>query len=195
MNRFVKDMLMSRYSDHSKSSPYAAHMGNDYGYDGARRDMRRSDRAYADYGYDRHYEYPVQHPDYRGYDMRRTRDYRDYGDGHQTEYGKMTREDIETWKKSLQNSDGTHGEHFRKEQIEQVARNMGINMSQFGNPDVFAMAVNMMYADYCAAAKKFGVDRLEYYVELAKAFLHDKDFKGEPEEKLWLYYKCIAEED
>lgn len=33
----------------------------------------------------------------------------------------------------------------------------------------------------------------KYY--LAKAFLDDKDFDGEPEEKLYLYYKCIVEKE
>lgn len=195
MNKFVKDMLMSRYSRDNKSSRDMYDSRRDYRYDGAGYDMRRSDRAYSehpDYMRDRHYEYPIQHPDYRGYDMRMDRNYRD---GHETEYGKMTHEDLEHWKKSLQNSDGTQGGHFRKEQVEQAARNMGINMSHFGNPDVFTMAVNMVYADYCAVAKKYGIDRLEYYIDHAKAFLMDKDFHGQPEEKLWLYYKCIAESE
>ena len=198
MSRFVKDMLMRQYSDRAKSVPYAANTGYDHSYDRAGYDMRGNDyaRRQSDYAMrDRHYEYPVQYPDYRGYDMRSGRDMRDYYDGHKTEYGKMSHEDFENWKKALQNSDGTQGEHFRKDQVEQTVRNMGINLIQYGGPEVFTMAVNMMYADYCAVAKKFGVDRLEYYAELAKAFLHDKDFKGEPEEKLWLYYKCIAEQD
>ena len=42
------------------------------------------------------------------------------------------------------------------------------------------------------SAKKYGVDRPEYYADLAKAFLHDKDYKGKPEEKLWYYYNCIV---
>ena len=191
MNRFVKDMLMSRYS-RDKSSDYAR---RDYRYDSAGYDMRGSDyaRRQSDYAMrDRHYEYPIQHPDYRDYAMRHERD---YYDGHDVEYGKMTREDLEHWKKSLQNSDGSHGEHFRKEQVEQTARNMGINIAHYGNPDVFTMAVNMAYADYCAVAKKYGIDRIEYYIDHAKAFLMDKDFKGKPEEKLWLYYKCIAEQE
>lgn len=32
-------------------------------------------------------------------------------------------------------------------------------------------------------------------LEGAKAFLDDKDFDGEPEEKLYLYYKCIVEKE
>ena len=55
--------------------------------------------------------------------------------------------------------------------------------------------MNMMYSDYCKVAKKYGVDRPEYYADLAKAFLRDKDFDGKPEEKLYIYYKAIVEKD
>ena len=238
-SRFVKDMLMSRYSNDGRN-PYGSRGGyvsnrrprrdrnmgdyddmdyarRDYGYDSARYDMYGSDYANRQSDYDmggRGYERPVQPWDYRGYDMRRNdygedyarggrRDYddydmrggRDYNDYGEMQYGKMTKEDMEKWKKQLQNSDGSKGEHFRKEQVEQMARQMGINAQEMGGIDVFAMAVNMMYADYCAVAKKYGVDRPEYYGELAKAFLNDKDFKGKGEEKLWLYYKCIVEKE
>lgn len=70
-----------------------------------------------------------------------------------------------------------------------------IDIERMGGMDVFCLAVNMMYADYCKVAKKYGVSHIEYYVDLAKAFLEDEDFHGKPEEKLWLYYKCIAESE
>jgi hypothetical protein len=53
----------------------------------------------------------------------------------------------------------------------------------------------MKYSDYCKVAQKYGVDRPEFYADMAKAFLKDKDFHGEPEEKLYLYYKCIVEKE
>lgn len=223
-NKFVKDMLMSRYSRDSRN-PYGSRGGyvvssrgmrrdrgmndyddyamRDYGYDSARYDMRGSDYARRQSDYNMHdmgYEHNIQPWDYRGYD-RRSNDYNDYDydmrnrDYGEVQYGKMSREDMENWKKHLQNSDGSKGEHFRKEQVEQVVKQMGVNLQHFGGIDIFAMAVNMMYADYCAVAKKYGVDRPEYYAELAKAFLDDKDFKGKGEEKLWLYYKCIVEQE
>lgn len=39
----------------------------------------------------------------------------------------------------------------------------------------FFVAMNMRYSDEFEVAKKFGVDRLEYYAELAKSFLTDDD--------------------
>ena len=178
-------------------------------------DYRRGGRDYADYegrdmrrGYDRDYErdYGDYGRDYADYDMRggdygsqdmRGRDYGDYGmdygmrDYGEMEYGKMSHKDIEKWKKHMKNKDGTMGEHFKKDQVMQAARQIGVNPEEYGE-HIFPLVMNMMYSDYCAVAKKFGLDRPDFYAELAKAFLNDKDFGGEPEEKVWLYYQCIA---
>jgi hypothetical protein len=129
--------------------------------------------------------------DMRGRDYGADYDMRDYG---KMEYGKMSHEDIEKWKKHMKNQDGTMGEHFKKEQVMQAARQIGVNPEEYGE-HIFPLVMNMMYSDYCAVAKKFGLDRPDFYAELAKAFLNDKDFGGEPEEKVYLYYKCIAEQE
>ncbi len=211
MNKFVKDMLMaqSRRGGDGRN-PY----GSRGGYVESRRPRR--DRDMEDYGMYRRGGMPPMR-DYDDYDMRgdmrsrdyadyemhdmRGRDYADYGmdygmrDYGEMEYGKLSHKDIENWKKNMKNQDGTMGEHFKKEQVAQYARQVGVNPEEFGGEHVFGLVMNMMYSDYCAVAKKFGLDRPDFYAELAKAFLHDKDFGGEPEEKVWLYYKCIAEKE
>jgi hypothetical protein len=140
---------------------------------GYRRDYERD---YGDYG--RVYaDYDMPRSDYEMQEMR-GRDYgmdygmRDYGE---MEYGKMSHKDIEKWKKHLKNQDGTMGEHFKKDQVHQVARQIGVNPEEYGE-HIFPLVMNMMYSDYCAVAKKFGLDRPDFYAELAKAFLNDKDF-------------------
>lgn len=217
MNRFLKDMLMSKYSrNRDERNPYGSRGGyvvssrgrrdragddyarrdyNDYGgdygdYRGDRRggDMRGRDYAdYADYG---------DYGDMRGRGGRDYRDYDDYDrDGHKEEYGVLSEKDIHNWKKSLMNNDGTKGEHFRKEQILPLIKQMGIDVHKLGGEDLFCLAMNIMYSDYCRSAKEYGVDKPDFYAKMAKDFLNDKDFEGKPEEKLWLYYKCIAEQD
>lgn len=237
MNKFARDMLMSRYNrdgrgySSSDSGRYSSNdtmireprysmpddrfehlehkrmederrnrdrerrdYNRDYG-DYERRDRRDyerrdyDDREYDRRSYDRDYDDREYRRD-RGYD----RDYnRDYGE---TQYGKMSRKDIEKWKHSLMNADGTRGEHFKKEQIEPIIKKADIDIERIGGMDAFCIAVNMMYSDICKVAKKYGVSHVEYYVDLAKAFfLEDEDFHGKPEEKLWLYYKCIAESE
>ena len=51
--------------------------------------------------------------------------------------------------------------------------------------------MNMMYSDYYGVAAKYGLDRPEFYADLAKAFLDDKDAGG-PEQKIAAYYHGIA---
>lgn len=220
MNRFVKDMLMaqSRRGGDGRN-PYGSRGGyvtsrrprgrdrdmEDYGMpkgdyrrggmppmrDYGNYDMRGGEMRSRDYG-----DYNRDYADYEMQDMR-GRDYGDYGmdygmrDYGEMEYGKMSNKDIENWKRHLKNQDGTMGEHFKKDQVMQAARQIGVNPEEYGE-HIFPLVMNMMYSDYCAVAKKFGLDRPDFYAELAKAFLNDKDFGGEPEEKVWLYYQCIA---
>ena len=222
MNQFVKDMLMaqSRRSGDGRN-PYGSRGGyvsnrrprrdRDMEYYGMPKgDYRRDgryDRDMADYesrdmrGDMRSRDYADYNRDYADYEMHDTRgrggydrDYADYDmrDYGEMEYGKMSHKDIENWKNHMKNQDGTMGEHFKKEQVMQAARQIGVNPEEYGNEHIFGLVMNMMYSDYCAVAKKFGLDRPDFYAELAKAFLNDKDFSGEPEEKVFLYYQCIA---
>lgn len=173
---------------------------NDYAeYDSTRdyRDYAEHDMQ-SDYGdYEQHRQYDMAYEDMRsnrgGYKPVEAMGYfsgyagsGDYYDGHE----KLSRKDIKKWEKSLENADGTKGKKYEVEQIQQVAKQIGVRFEEY-SPEVFTMVVNMMYADYC---KVLGSDMM-IYVKLAKAFLEDDDFEGEPEEKVMLYYKCIVEKD
>jgi hypothetical protein len=180
--------------------------GNDYRdrNDYAEYNSRQDYRDYADYDMDRDYGDYEQRGQYnRDYeDMRSGRanyrpieamgyfngyyDSQDYRDGH----NKLSKKDIKKWEKSLENADGTRGKKYDVEQVEKTAQQHGIRFDEY-SPEVFTMVVNMMYADYC---KVLGSDMM-IYIKLAKAFLEDEDFDGEPEEKVMLYYKCIVEKD
>ena len=115
-----------------------------------------------------------------------------YGD-HFRESTKMmnfTREDAEAWAAKMQNADGSTGAHWTMEQTSAVAdaSGAGHNIPHW----VFGVTMNMMYSDYYEVARKFGVNVPEFYAELARAFLMDKDGPG-PEEKLCAYYRGIVE--
>lgn len=195
MNAFVREMFMrdgrGRGGYGMPRGPMGP-TGRDRGYDYARYDSRN------DYARDRRYEDSRDYRDY-GYDYRRG-DRNDYYGGYpmndygHEEMGRMSQRDVEKWKHMMQNEDGTRGEHFTQDQVENAARQIGINTDEFGK-HTFCLAMNMMYSDYCKVAQKFGADRPEFYAEMAKAFLKDKDFDGNGEEKLWLYYKCIVEQE
>lgn len=120
---------------------------------------------------------------------------RDYGrkDVHPEDLIRLSQHDLEKWGKMLKNADGTMGVHFSKSQIEQGLSQFNVDKRGIDD-DVYCMAVNMLYSDYCKVLRKYGADRIEVYLELALAFLNDDDFRGTPIEKLALYYWCIAEE-
>lgn len=166
--------------------------GEDYrgGRGGGRggRDSRGGD--YGDYGDYGEEDYRGRSRNSRGQFTSR-RDRGDYGDEQDM---RLSKEELKEWEKKLVNEDGSRGAHFDKEQIDQAARSMGIEPQEFGE-GVLCATVNMMYSDYVGVAKKFGVDRIEYYIELAKAFLKDKDFDGDGAEKLFLYYTFIADDE
>ncbi|MCM1437806.1 MAG: hypothetical protein NC131_01150 [Roseburia sp.] len=196
---------------------YDRYCDDDYGYDDDMRDYRgsgsrggrsgsrsgggrsggRGDRGdyrgsdYGDYGDDYGNDYRGQRRNSRGQYMSDRRGRSDYGEDE--EY-KLTKKEMKEWEKNLENADGSKGAHFDKEQIDQTAMQMGIDPKEFGE-GVLCMATNMMYSDYCGVARKYTLDRIDYYIDLAKAFLKDKDFDGDGAEKLYLYYTFIANDD
>ena len=116
------------------------------------------------------------------------------GGDHFRESTKMmsfTREDAMRWAEHMQNADGTTGPHWTMDQTSAVADASGIphDISRWA----WGVTMNMMYSDYYDVARKFGVNVPEFYAELARAFLMDKDGPG-PEEKLCAYYRCIVKQ-
>lgn len=107
-------------------------------------------------------------------------------DGHDEAEG-FTEDDAKAWTAKMENEDGTTGAHWTMEQTGQVASIAGAHYE----PWIWYAALNMMYSDYYAVAAKYGLDRPEFYADLAKAFLMDKDAGG-PEAKMAGYYHGIV---
>ena len=100
----------------------------------------------------------------------------------------FTEADAKRWTEHMENSDGSKGPHWTLEQATAVANSIGVHT----DPWVWYAAMNMMYSDYWESATRYGVDRPEYYADLAKEFLFDKDAGG-PEAKIAGYYHGIVE--
>lgn len=98
---------------------------------------------------------------------------------------KLTEPVAKEWLESMENSDGTTGPHWTLEQTKQVAAQKGVTY----DPVKFWVAMNMMYSDYFSVAKKFNINNTDFYVELAKAFLDDKDAAPG---KLARYYEFVV---
>lgn len=99
---------------------------------------------------------------------------------------------LETWNASMKNDDGSTGGHWTVDQTTDAAKTAGVVMEHI-TPEEWNAAMNMMYSDYCSVATKHGCSKVDFYADLAKAFLFDKDGPG-PEAKLAAYYHGIVAE-
>lgn len=108
---------------------------------------------------------------------------------------RLERQDMEMWKHSLMNADGTQGYHFELPQIEQAMRSLGIQPKNYTEEEL-CMTANMLYSDYCKTFKNIIPKEKEamYYTSMARDFLEDKDASAKGSEKLMAYYHCIVKD-
>lgn len=102
----------------------------------------------------------------------------------------LTHEDIMHWYSKMENDDGTTGGHWTVDQTSAVAAAMDVKFERI-SAWCWNATMNMMYSDYYNTAMKFDVCTPEFFGELAKEFLFDKD-GPEPKEKLAAYYHSIV---
>lgn len=139
-------------------------------------DYARGGRG-RDYGYD------------MNYDMRGRYD---YGYDYAGDYGeKLTKEELEEWKKKLlKEVDEKEKQFFTKEHIGQKARQMGVEMKDY-NEEELVVATAMVYTDYCKTVKKYIGNNMDFFIEIARDWLEDKDSELKGGEKLAVYHDCI----
>lgn len=77
----------------------------------------------------------------------------------------------EEWMQMLVNEDGTKGPHWTLDQAKTVMQQHNLSF----DPYEFWAVLNAIYSDDVAVAKKYGVNKPEYYIDRAKAWLSDKD--------------------
>lgn len=88
-------------------------------------------------------------------------------------HNRLDQETIMAWVSNMEDSDGVKGGKYSWHQAQQYAMNMGIIGQQ--RMLEFYWAMNAMYADYHQVAKKFGIDKQDFYACMAKAFIEDAD--------------------
>lgn len=106
------------------------------------------------------------------------------------EEGKFDKQTAMEWVDSMEDKEGVKGGMYSWHQAQQYGRNLGITGEE--RLIEFYAAMNAMHSDFRAVAKKFGVDRAEFYAHMAKAFIEDPDAV---EDKVAKYYECIAKKD
>ena len=154
-------------------------MGYFTGYYGGGQDYRGRDMRY-DMGYDPYYHYPMMQ-DHR-YDMAG-----DYGE-------KLTKEELEHWRKKLEREVGDEQSKnfFRKENVEQRARQLGVEMKDF-NAEELSVCAYMIYSDYAKSLKPYVGQNMDVFIKMGSEFLTDPDSAVKGGEKLALYYEIVSE--
>lgn len=98
----------------------------------------------------------------------------------------FTLDSAKDWASKLQNEDGSFGPHWTMDQTKQIMAQRNLSL----NPTEFWMALNLVYSDFSPVAKKHGVGgNLDFYIDMAKSFLVDKDAAPD---KLLHYYNYIV---
>ena len=108
-------------------------------------------------------------------------------EGHEGHHKLDQRTAVE-WVNKMENSDGSRGEHFTMEQTERVRKNKGLEC----DPIEFWVAMNAMWSDGAVTARKYNVDKIEYWADRAKEFIMDKDAGPG---KMAKYYKYIVKHE
>lgn len=96
----------------------------------------------------------------------------------------------------MENEDGSRGEHWSLEETTSIANQYGINLKgeKYNKYDWY-VALNMIRSDYYRAVVTMtSSDHIKYFVELAKAWLNDKDIEEGTFKKTTVYsLGCITQ--
>lgn len=101
----------------------------------------------------------------------------------------LTEEIATSWVSGLKNTDPEHpiGAKWSMETVKPLAMKHGFTTHE--KQLEFWAVMNMMYSDYAETAKKHGVSTLDFYADMAKAWMRDKDAV---EHKTAAYIACCT---
>lgn len=85
----------------------------------------------------------------------------------------LDREMALLWTRDMINADGTTGPHWSMEKVRQVMEQRGM-LPGYDQLTFFAV-LNSVHSDYFAVAAKYGVNKPEFYIDLAKSWIDDPD--------------------
>lgn len=102
----------------------------------------------------------------------------------------MTRENAEHWVAGMKNEDPSKpiGGKWTPEQVKPIAAKYGIPMDGEKFWEFYAV-MNAMHSDYYAVAKKYNTMTQEFFADMARAFINDKDSVNS---KTRMYYEHIV---
>ena len=98
---------------------------------------------------------------------------------------KMDKKQAENWTKHMKNEDGSTGARWTFDEVQKVMQQYDVDC----DPVEFYATMNMLYSDYGKLFKKHNVATVQFYVDMAKAFLDDEDAV---KDKLEQYYRYVV---
>ena len=98
---------------------------------------------------------------------------------------KMDKRQAENWTRHMKNEDGSTGARWTFDEVHKVMQQHDVDC----DPVEFYAVMNMLYSDYGKVFKKHDVATMQFYVDMAKAFLEDDDAV---KNKLEQYYKYVV---
>ena len=99
---------------------------------------------------------------------------------------RLSWEEAEKWVGGMKNADGTVGAKWAPDHVLKMMHERGIDC----DPIEFWCAMNAVYSDFCEVLMDHGCSGTDLYLDLAKAWLEDKDAVPD---KARVYYECIVE--
>ena len=118
------------------------------------------------------------------HEMERRSGMKEHG-GAYAEDMELTPEVAKEWTAHMKNGDGTTGAHWPMEQVKQLMQQRNIS----ADPVEFFAVLNSVYSDYYTVAKKHNAHNIDFYIDMAKAWLEDKDAVPN---KAAAYYECVV---
>lgn len=103
----------------------------------------------------------------------------------QTKPKTVDRKTAHEWIKSMKSEDEQGAPWKSEEDVKPFMMQVKFE----GNPAEFWAIMNAVYTDYSHIARKYGINKPEFYAELAKAWLEDEDAVPD---KAAIYYDCIV---
>lgn len=97
----------------------------------------------------------------------------------------FTPEMAEEWMAGIKNQDGSKGPHWKMEDVKKLLSQRKLHK----DPYEFWAVLNAIYSDYGHIAKKHGVNTMDFYVDMACAWLDDEDANPN---KAAIYYEEIV---
>lgn len=106
------------------------------------------------------------------------------GKGSGMRHMPIDRKLADRWVESMREESGK--ELWGREETGKIARKYGMDDL---DPNEFFAVFNAVYTDFCEVAQKWGIDKAEFFADLAKAFIEDDDAV---DDKTAAYYACVV---